>query len=147
VIFDASGALYGTTEQGGDPSCSFFCGTVFKLTPPTTSGGAWTESVLHSFTGSDGSGPLAGLVADANSDLFGTTSTGGASGLGTVFEIVGSGFVPPALFAGTRRKANCQSQSVSTLAQQYGGLNNAAAALGYPIVSALQNAMLAFCEA
>ena len=50
-------------------------------------------------------------------------------------------------FAGTPGKANCHGQSVSVLARQYGGLNNAAAALGYPSVSALQNAIEAYCEA
>lgn len=55
LIFDASGALYGTTTAGGTDRV----GTVFKLTPPATSAGAWTESVLYSFTGvSDGANPL-----------------------------------------------------------------------------------------
>ena len=30
---------------------------------------------------------MAGLIADANGDLFGTTSAGGAGNAGTVFEI------------------------------------------------------------
>jgi hypothetical protein len=51
------------------------------------------------------------------------------------------------VFAGTPGKANCHGKSVSALAKQYGGLNNAAAALGYPSVSALQDAILAHCEA
>jgi hypothetical protein len=50
------------------------------------------------------------------------------------------------VFAGTPGKANCTGQSVSALAKQYGGLNNAAATLGYPSVSALQNAIMGFCE-
>ena len=53
---------------------------------------------------------------------------------------------PEPIFAGTPGKANCHGQSVSALAKQYGGLNNAAAALGYPSVSALQNAIMQFCE-
>jgi hypothetical protein len=64
-----------------------------------------------------------------------------------VFEITGSGFVPRVLFAGTPGKANCHGKSVSALAREYGGLNNAAAALGYPSVSALQNAIEDYCEA
>jgi uncharacterized repeat protein (TIGR03803 family) len=48
VIFDGSGALYGTTTFGGNPAF----GTVYKLTPPATGGGTlWTETVLYSFTG------------------------------------------------------------------------------------------------
>jgi hypothetical protein len=53
---------------------------------------------------------------------------------------------PSPTFAGTPGKANCHGKSVSALAQQYGGLNAAAAALGYSAVNALQNAILAFCE-
>jgi len=43
---------------------------------------------LASFDGSDGSQPLGSLIADANGDLFGTTSKGGSNSDGTVFEIV-----------------------------------------------------------
>ena len=52
-----------------------------------------TEKVLYSFTGpTDGAGPAAGLIADANGDLFGTTAGGGAyGGDGTVFELVNTG--------------------------------------------------------
>jgi uncharacterized repeat protein (TIGR03803 family) len=42
---------------------------------------------LASFDVTNGSRPLAGLIADSNGDLFGTTSEGGASNVGTVFEI------------------------------------------------------------
>ena len=50
-------------------------------------------------------------------------------------------------FAGTPGKSNCHGQSVSALVRQYGGLNAAAAALGYPSVRALQEAIMAFCGA
>jgi YVTN family beta-propeller protein len=47
-------------------------------------------------------------------------------------------FIQPApRFAGTPGKANCHGQSVSALARQYGGLNNAAAAMGFDSVKAL----------
>jgi hypothetical protein len=49
-------------------------------------------------------------------------------------------------FAGTPGKANCYGKSVSALLQQYKGLNAAAAALGFPSVRALQNAIREFCE-
>ena len=95
LIFDDAGNLYGTNVFGGAGSavCLMFgggtesasCGTVFKL---TQAGGAWEETTLHSFgNGRDGQMPSAGLVRDALGSLFGTTSSGGASGLGTVFEI------------------------------------------------------------
>jgi uncharacterized repeat protein (TIGR03803 family) len=78
-----SGELYGTTAQGG---ASQF-GTVFQVDATT---GA--ESVLYSFAGgSDGANPHSGLVSDSNGNLYGTTSSGGASGAGTVFEITASG--------------------------------------------------------
>jgi uncharacterized repeat protein (TIGR03803 family) len=81
VIFDAAGNLYGTTAGGG----AFNLGTVFELTP-TESG--WSESVLYSFGGgADGANPNAGLVFDEEGDLYGTTSSGGYSSAGTVFEL------------------------------------------------------------
>ena len=41
LVFGPFGALYGTTSVGGSNDG----GTVFKLTPPPFSGGAWTETV------------------------------------------------------------------------------------------------------
>jgi hypothetical protein len=57
------------------------------------------------------------------------------------------GFIatPLPVFAGMPGKANCYGQSVSALAKQYHGLIGAATALGYPSISALQDAILAFC--
>jgi Beta-propeller repeat len=49
-------------------------------------------------------------------------------------------------FAGTPGTANCQGQSVSALAREFGGLEAAAAALGFPSVQALQDAIREFCE-
>ena len=46
------------------------------------------ETVLHSFGASgDGARPEAGLVLDAQGNLYGTTYWGGANGLGAVFEL------------------------------------------------------------
>jgi uncharacterized repeat protein (TIGR03803 family) len=62
---------------------------VFSLTPPATTGGLWTEAVIHSFgLGSDGSKPDgAGVVIGARGTLYGTTQRGGTSNLGTVFSM------------------------------------------------------------
>lgn len=83
LVLDRRGALYGTTSGGGIAARG--CGVVFRLMP---SGSGYSESVLHSFTGgSDGSTPKAGLIIDNNGNLYGTTSGGGSSDDGTVFEL------------------------------------------------------------
>jgi uncharacterized repeat protein (TIGR03803 family) len=56
-------------------------------------------TTLFSFNGLDGGNPLAGLTADANGDLFGTTENGGANGGGTVFEIKNIGTVATPIYA------------------------------------------------
>ncbi len=82
VIFDASGNLYGTTEEGGSTGS----GVVFKLTP--NSGGTWSESVLYSFAGeTDGYLPAGSLIFDSAGNLYGTTYGGGSEGGGTVFKL------------------------------------------------------------
>ena len=102
LIADKSGNLYGTTQQGGTGGCieagaTLGCGTVFELTPPSTSGGSWTETVLYSFQGaSDGVTPLAGLVMDAEGNLYGTTAGANSFGAGAVFELS-----PPATSGGS----------------------------------------------
>jgi uncharacterized repeat protein (TIGR03803 family) len=89
VIADTSGNLYGTTQNGGSftrsNGASF--GTVFKLTPPSASGGNWNESILFNFDFVGGS-PRGGLIMDASGNLYGTT-LGGSSSLdgGRVFEL------------------------------------------------------------
>ena len=118
---------------------------MFEVAVNASGGYASSPATLVSFDWSDGATPYSDLIADAKGNLLGTTLQGGTSGYGTVFEISGSGFVVPGTFAGTPGKSNCHGQSVSALARQYGGLNAAAAALGYADVSALQNAIIAFC--
>jgi uncharacterized repeat protein (TIGR03803 family) len=86
LIFDAAGNLYGTTADGG-----FGAGVAFRLRPPVTGHTAWTEEVLHSFGGTDGVYPVAGMIFDKAGNLFGTTAGGGDSNHGTVFELT-----PPA---------------------------------------------------
>ena len=61
----------------------------------TATGYASAPTTVVSFSGTNGGEPFASLIADANGDLFGTTSAGGANNDGTVFEINDSGFVPP----------------------------------------------------
>jgi uncharacterized repeat protein (TIGR03803 family) len=80
-----NGNLYGTTTNGGDPTCN--CGTVFELFP---SGNGWAEAVLHAFTGgnNDGNTPEGGLVARLDF-LYGTTLLGGPANKGTIFRVAG----------------------------------------------------------
>jgi hypothetical protein len=143
LIVDASGNLFGTAVGGSGPTNGN--GTVFEIAK-TAGGYASTPTTLVSFNGTNGSSPYAGLIADANGNLFGTTLEGGVNGVyGTAFEITGSGFVPQPAFAGTPGTPNCHRKSVSALAQQYGGLAAAAAALGYSSVQVLQNDIAAYC--
>ena len=82
LTIDAAGNLYGTTYNGGIHGR----GIAFELTP--REGGGWTETVLHSFgNGSDGANPYAGLIIDANGNLYGTTLAGGIHTAGTAFEL------------------------------------------------------------
>ena len=83
VIFDSTGALYGTTAFGGADNF----GTIYRLTPKK---GEWTLNILYSFgTGSttDGRYPGANLIQDASGNFYSTTPQGGANDAGTVFEL------------------------------------------------------------
>lgn len=109
VIFDPVGNLYGVTQYGG----AYGQGTVFQLTPST--GGAWTETVLYSFTGgTDGEQPQGGLAIDGAGNLYGTTSWGGdpSSGCGTVFKLSPSdnGWIFTVLHAFTNGQDGCSPQ-------------------------------------
>ena len=88
LVFDSAGALYGTTYTGGAHNF----GTVFKLSPPATAGGAWTERVLYSFTGgTDGGLPFAGVIFGENGALYGTAKQGGSAGFGVVYKLTPPG--------------------------------------------------------
>ena len=97
LLFDRSGALYGTTEGGGAPNphrlnLANGGGTAFKLSPPLPGQTNWTETVLYRFQdGDDGATSFSSLVSDREGALYGTTAGGGISGQGTVFKLT-----PPA---------------------------------------------------
>ena len=83
LVADGSGNLYGVTATGG----LFNAGTVFRLSLPATHADAWTKTTLYDFQGGrDGSDPGAGVIL-RKQVLYGTTSSGGLSGNGTVFQI------------------------------------------------------------
>jgi uncharacterized repeat protein (TIGR03803 family) len=107
LVVDAAGNLYGTTPQGGLVHCfidsagriiDVGCGMVFKLDP------AGQKTVLYNFNGpnlgNDGAFPNSRLVRDSASNIYGTTSGGGANdcsrpgiamGCGTIFKLDTSG--------------------------------------------------------
>jgi uncharacterized repeat protein (TIGR03803 family) len=91
LVRDAAGNLYGTTELGGDPNCGYEpgCGTVFKLSK------TGKETVLHTFSYSDGASPQAVLIRDAAGNLYGTAFGGGSyacsGGCGIVFKLSETG--------------------------------------------------------
>jgi len=94
LLFSKDGALYGTVEEEGPASY----GTVFQLTPPApgVTGGTWTETVLHSFSGEggDGANPNS-LTMSAEGILYGTTLDLFAGHAGTMFELA-----PPTVAGG-----------------------------------------------
>jgi hypothetical protein len=125
----------GNTAIVGGPNDNGSAGAAWVF---TRSGGVWSPQ--------DGK-----LVGTGAVGLAGQGNSVSLSGDGNTAIVGGPFGVPPGAawvyfrFAGTRGKANCFGQSVSALAREFGGLNNATAVLGYPSVAALQDAILAFC--
>jgi hypothetical protein len=84
LIMDDKGNLYGMAAQGGNSTyCTGGCGNIFEL---SNNAGVWTEKILHEFIGKDGSNPIGQLMMDSSGNLYGTASTGGAYGSGSLFE-------------------------------------------------------------
>jgi uncharacterized repeat protein (TIGR03803 family) len=83
LVQDGDGDFYGTTYNGGTNDD----GTVFGITPQGT------LTVLYQFGGlpTDGQNPQAGLVLGYDGNFYGTTSSGGTNGWGTVFKITAQG--------------------------------------------------------
>lgn len=88
LVQGVDGTIYGTTPSGGSSSN----GTVFAVNTNGTgfetlysfSGGGTNSAGV--FTNNDGANPQAALVLSGNT-LYGTTSTGGTNGLGSVFQL------------------------------------------------------------
>ena len=81
VTLDDAGNIYGTTDFGGANGQ----GTVFKLAPDGT------QTLLHSFSGSDGAAPDGAVLLMPNGDLYGTAGGGGSTGSGVLFKITAKG--------------------------------------------------------
>ena len=88
--------LYGATSGGGSANL----GTVFSLKPPATAGGAWTETVLHSFSGGNDPGNPGRLTRAANGVLYGVTESSTLTGPSTVFSLT-----PPQSIGGSWTEA------------------------------------------
>jgi uncharacterized repeat protein (TIGR03803 family) len=76
-----NGNLYGTTMLGGSKGW----GVIYEITP------SGSYKVFYNFCSqsscADGAYPVATLIQDSSGNLYGTTSSGGTYGYGTVFEI------------------------------------------------------------
>jgi uncharacterized repeat protein (TIGR03803 family) len=85
LVSDATGALYGTTTDGGTSGA----GTVYRIVPSAS--GA-SESVLWSFNaGSDGARPFGAVVFDGAGNIYGATAYGGTANLGSVYKLTPNG--------------------------------------------------------
>ena len=87
LLIDASGRLFGTAEGG-----QYEWGVVFRLTPGPS---GYRETILHTFTPSEGNEPFSGLISDGTGSLYGMTLQGGADNDGTVYRLTpaGSGYL------------------------------------------------------
>ena len=100
VVQDSSsGNLFGTTVGGG-----LGYGTVFELTPTSTTPVTYNPTTLYAFTGgADGAQPFAGVALGASGTLYGAAASGGSTsnscnayfsfpnvalGCGAIFELV-----------------------------------------------------------
>lgn len=88
LVIDGKGNLYGVTAYGGTGDCVLLgikggCGTVYELSPPKRSGGAWNETILYSFpSAKQGYVPNGNLVFDSAGNIYGATLFGGGKGAG-----------------------------------------------------------------
>lgn len=127
LVLDTKGVIFGMTTWGGSTGCQGpGCGTAFELKPPTKTGGAWTEKILHRFTdGYDGAGPNGGLIFDAKGSLYGAAGGGGSQGSGVVFRLTqakASGRWTETVlhsFQGTKDESNPQGLVFDSLGNLY----------------------------
>jgi uncharacterized repeat protein (TIGR03803 family) len=77
----ADGLFYGVSRAGGE----FSKGTVFVLYRRADR--SWSTVTIHSFNGTDGASPWAGLIRGSDGYFYGTTLVGGARDYGTIFRM------------------------------------------------------------
>jgi uncharacterized repeat protein (TIGR03803 family) len=95
LVVDHMGNLFGTTANSGKRGD----GTAFELSPPSGNGNNWSLVTIRSFDAlrAGGAAPSAGLVMNAEGNLYGTTSYGGVGnchgsgaehGCGLIFKLI-----------------------------------------------------------
>jgi uncharacterized repeat protein (TIGR03803 family) len=82
VVLDGKGNLYGTASVAGSTRGNAGNGVIWMINIKSPQ-----YTVVHKFTGADGMLPTAALLPDGQGNFYGTTSAGGAKGLGTVFKL------------------------------------------------------------
>ena len=80
VYVGSKGSIFGTTYLGGSGN-----GVVYQLTP--VAGGTFTQSVLWTFSGTDGANPSDSVLEDKNGDFYGTTGGAANGTAGNVFKL------------------------------------------------------------
>ncbi len=123
LIQASDGNLYGMTLGGG----SLFLGTLFKC---TTSG---TLTTLVTFTGAaNGSYPFGSLVQASDGNLYGMTSQGGSSGLGTLFRCSTSGVLTTLVnFSGSANGSNPNGSLIEGTDGNLYGMTKSAGSHGF----------------
>jgi uncharacterized repeat protein (TIGR03803 family) len=118
LIQSTDGNLYGMTQSGG----AHLAGTVFKITQLGTLTTIYSFCSVSSCT--DGDSPYDGLVQGTDGNFYGTTSSGGNPGLGTVFKVTPKGVLTT--LYNFCSQTNCSDGEVpyAGLATIYGGTNN-----------------------
>jgi probable HAF family extracellular repeat protein len=157
-----TGQISGTFFDGvGTHGFLYSAGTFGQIDAPGGSGstqvtgindsdsvvGFWSAGATHGFV--DAAGTFSPIdVPGTNLTVpLGINHQGIVVGFFNGSDSTMHGFVatPVPAFAGTPGASNCFGQSVATLAIQFGGLDAAASASDYSDISALQNAIRAYC--
>jgi len=133
LIQAGDGNFYGTTVSNGGSE------TLFQITPGGT---LTTLYVFCSLSGcADGYQPVAGVIQAIDGNLYGTTYSGGANGLGTVYKFTGPTPrpaalvpVPPCRVFDTRGSSPIQGGTWGTFTvPQLGGCNIPSSAIAYSL--------------
>ena len=121
LIRGADGIFYGVTSGGGSNNM----GTIFKITP----GGTFTS--LYSFTGGvDGADPQGTLAFGTDGKLYGTASSGGSYGNGTIFRITTNGIFAALSLANTNGANPSGGVTLGADGNFYGTAQNGGAGQG-----------------